>query len=406
MVKLTRREMYDLVWSKPMTKVASNFNISDVALKKICDKHRVPTPPRGYWAKKNAGQKVKQVRLHATAYAHDELITIYGSTDNLPAEIKAVLVEERERSKANAAEAKASVAPIEPVADVHEVVRPTANALRKSSSKDGGADANGPGRFGIRIGVESVERAISILDTLARRVEERGLTIEAGENCIVIKTVTDSLQMTMTERVDQQKHQPTMAELAHAERIRKKRERDAQLGRWNYDNERAYLEFDFIRTGELALGIKNEYVDGSPQRNWRDGKRRTLHEQIEEITSGIVTYLAAVKVRREKQEQWQEEYRLREERQRRDQARANRHEKRMDFLKRIRAAQMEATDLKMVLDTFQNMPEGKGDAISRMQTWIITRIGDLNRDLTRENLNAIMSEELLFSEIDTLSEEE
>jgi hypothetical protein len=30
-----------------MRKVAEEFRISDVALKKICDKHRVPTPPRG-----------------------------------------------------------------------------------------------------------------------------------------------------------------------------------------------------------------------------------------------------------------------------------------------------------------------------------------------------------------------
>jgi hypothetical protein len=46
-VELTRRTMYDLVWSKPMIKVAEEFGISDVALKKACDRHRVPTPPRG-----------------------------------------------------------------------------------------------------------------------------------------------------------------------------------------------------------------------------------------------------------------------------------------------------------------------------------------------------------------------
>ncbi len=43
-----------------MTKVAAEFQISDVGLAKICDRHRVPTPPRGYWAKVEAGQKVKQ----------------------------------------------------------------------------------------------------------------------------------------------------------------------------------------------------------------------------------------------------------------------------------------------------------------------------------------------------------
>ena len=60
MPTLTRQELYELVWSTPMTKLAESFGISDVGLAKICDRHRVPTPPRGYWAKKEAGRKVKQ----------------------------------------------------------------------------------------------------------------------------------------------------------------------------------------------------------------------------------------------------------------------------------------------------------------------------------------------------------
>lgn len=55
---LTRRELFDLVWSKPVTKVAGELGISDVALHKICERHRVPTPGRGYWAKLAAGKDV------------------------------------------------------------------------------------------------------------------------------------------------------------------------------------------------------------------------------------------------------------------------------------------------------------------------------------------------------------
>jgi hypothetical protein len=51
---LTRQALYDLVWSMPMTKLAESLGLSDVGLAKICDRHRVPTPQRGYWAKKEA----------------------------------------------------------------------------------------------------------------------------------------------------------------------------------------------------------------------------------------------------------------------------------------------------------------------------------------------------------------
>lgn len=43
----TRRELYDLVWSKPMRDLAAELGISDVGLAKVCDRHRVPKPERG-----------------------------------------------------------------------------------------------------------------------------------------------------------------------------------------------------------------------------------------------------------------------------------------------------------------------------------------------------------------------
>jgi hypothetical protein len=96
---LTRRAMYDLVWSRPMTKVAADLGISDVALKKICDKHRVPTPPRGYWAKRDAGKPTKQIQFHSTADPQHEHIVIHGSRDNLAPEVREVLEQERQRRK-------------------------------------------------------------------------------------------------------------------------------------------------------------------------------------------------------------------------------------------------------------------------------------------------------------------
>ncbi len=56
-------ELCELVWSKPMTKLAEEFGISDVGLAKICRRNNIPVPPRGYWACKQAGYKVKAIPL-------------------------------------------------------------------------------------------------------------------------------------------------------------------------------------------------------------------------------------------------------------------------------------------------------------------------------------------------------
>ncbi|MGE3745272.1 MAG: hypothetical protein AB7G25_06105, partial [Sphingomonadaceae bacterium] len=59
----TRKEFYDLVWSKPVIQVARDFFLSDVAIHKVCRKHDIPTLPIGWWAKKEAGKPVCAPRL-------------------------------------------------------------------------------------------------------------------------------------------------------------------------------------------------------------------------------------------------------------------------------------------------------------------------------------------------------
>jgi hypothetical protein len=60
---LTRRELYDLVWSVPMTKAAERLRMSAKGSGELCRRCGVPTPPRGYWAKKAAGKSVAQTPL-------------------------------------------------------------------------------------------------------------------------------------------------------------------------------------------------------------------------------------------------------------------------------------------------------------------------------------------------------
>lgn len=53
-----RWRLYDAVWSKPVAKAARRLGVSAIGLKQACSQLEIPTPPRGYWAKKKAGQPV------------------------------------------------------------------------------------------------------------------------------------------------------------------------------------------------------------------------------------------------------------------------------------------------------------------------------------------------------------
>jgi hypothetical protein len=61
--EFTRQELYDLVWSKPISKLAPEIGVSGVAIAKACDRADIPVPPRGYWARKAFGKSVVRATL-------------------------------------------------------------------------------------------------------------------------------------------------------------------------------------------------------------------------------------------------------------------------------------------------------------------------------------------------------
>jgi hypothetical protein len=62
-LSLDRTELFRLAWSTPMMKLAGDWGLSDRGLAKAFGRLRIPVPPRGFWAKVNAGKRVRRPRL-------------------------------------------------------------------------------------------------------------------------------------------------------------------------------------------------------------------------------------------------------------------------------------------------------------------------------------------------------
>src|SRR3970040_2324447 len=63
MERITRQQLYDLVWSEPISALGPRHGISGVALAKACRTHDIPVPPRGHWAKARAGKRMARPAL-------------------------------------------------------------------------------------------------------------------------------------------------------------------------------------------------------------------------------------------------------------------------------------------------------------------------------------------------------
>lgn len=51
---LARRQLYDMIWDRALSKVAAELGISYVALRKQCVKHAIPLPDATYWGRLHA----------------------------------------------------------------------------------------------------------------------------------------------------------------------------------------------------------------------------------------------------------------------------------------------------------------------------------------------------------------
>ena len=64
--KFSRKELYNLVWDQPISKLAKMFNIDPQCLKDICAENNIPLPNRGYWSKVRFNKNVVKTTLPIT----------------------------------------------------------------------------------------------------------------------------------------------------------------------------------------------------------------------------------------------------------------------------------------------------------------------------------------------------
>lgn len=122
---MKRTDLYEKVWSTPMIRLAAELGISDVGLAKACRRHAIPVPPRGHWAKLQAGKKSPRAPLPAPELDVD--VEFSRSDPQERARLNAAAEEERRVIAAQTEKiaAKVNVAMVADLARAHPLVKAT-----------------------------------------------------------------------------------------------------------------------------------------------------------------------------------------------------------------------------------------------------------------------------------------
>lgn len=317
---MNRAALYELVWAKPVTHVAREFGLSDVAIRKICIKHGIPTPPLGYWNKLQHGKKVTRPPLPPPKKGQSDSIRLEVRPPKiLPAEVAQAL-EIAEREGANP-EKLVSV-PFERPAKLNALAEACEKILKKAKpDKEGFISTEDRGALNVKIGPGSIDRVVRIIHAFFNAASDRGYKLSRDEECRLLVD-EQPLAVRIYESKDKAPHTPTTAEL----------KRQAEQDEWrsrikSESNYKLYRTWDYLPSGRLILEIFDPMQTGWRADpivgRWRDRSAKKLEDQLSEAIAVLKVGATTARYQRAKEEEEAriqkaaEERRREQERQRR-----------------------------------------------------------------------------------------
>jgi hypothetical protein len=265
-----REVLYAEVWEQPLVTVAAKYDISAVALGKVCRKLQIPLPGRGYWTKKEFGKPVEKsplpeadnlpvVRRLKNAFANT-----MGREEDKAAEV------ENDPELIRIAAMKNTVIPVNANAKFHKFVEQTRRALKEVREDSRGIliRPRVEPTLDIRVSKKMVDRALRLMNAFVLKIESEGFTLqveskENGKQRIYAQVFNQTVHFSIVEKAFQ------------------KNKREVKEYSWTR------VVYDYEPCGMLEFHVGDDsYYRGF--RSFRDGKTRTLESLLGECFAELM----------------------------------------------------------------------------------------------------------------------
>ena len=271
-IRLTRKELYEKVWSEPIVKLAREYGFSDVWLARICKRNNIPRPSRGYWARVQTGQGVSKTPLPKGD--NDRIIEIYTHDPGSKGE-RIV-----SRKKSTSKRLLKSIVLPESQMDPHPLILESAKKLESTKQDITGLVPPQKGCLNINVSRDSLPRALNLMDSLIKMLTMKGFEVSLSGKETEVKIDGVSLSLSLCEELD-----------------RKRRLRAAD------HNLEGYYEFGYrlfdkraYPSGRLSISIDGFGFDCQGKRTWRDTESKKLENYLKGIVLGLIRMAALKKV--------------------------------------------------------------------------------------------------------------
>lgn len=300
---MTREQLYDLVWSKPMTHLAKEFGMSDVAIRKHCKKLDIATPYVGYWAKLEHRRRVRKPPLSTKKFPADELV--YLSPKPRPAESQESL-RAAEAVKARFDQLRSQlVIPDRLPRQPHPLVQRNRERLKQAEPDNHGLLSIGcTYQPSISVGPGSIQRVLRILSALCTVADKEGQRLSEERDEYIWRVKDEKFDLRIYETEGKRPHEPTHTELNDQARQDKWRNEHPN---WYSTVRKAYRTWDYFPSGRLTLELRAseryDWRDEPIEHRWRDRKAKPLEQSLADVFVWLASAEPLVRERRLKHEE-------------------------------------------------------------------------------------------------------
>lgn len=183
-IELTRKQLFEIVWSTPISRLAKEYALSDNGIRKLCKRYDIPIPKNGYWSKLKFNKPVKKENLNPIFGGVDKIvITIReeGNAVNIDQTPLTIRTKEIEND------------PKAPLTVPDEIIKPDILTIQTKQYWKGKISFTSYREdnriiYPIRVEKNNRERALRFMDAFTKLLRYRGHTIskQYSDECVLI----------------------------------------------------------------------------------------------------------------------------------------------------------------------------------------------------------------------------
>ncbi|SHH07340.1 hypothetical protein SAMN05443549_11519 [Flavobacterium fluvii] len=263
-IELTRKELYDIVWSTTLSKLTHQYAYTNDGIKKLCKQFEIPMPDGSYWSKLKFNKKYKKEKLNPIFGGVDKIILTIREEGN-PINVDQTPLTIRTKEIEND--------PNAPLIVPDEIKKPdilTIQTKQYWQGKISFTSYRNDNRiiYPIRVEKNNRERGLRFMDAFTKLIRYRGHTIskQYDDTGVLIDGIFIEIDLREASKRVPAKH--------------------------------PYSGTELVPIGEFIFKIGKYY----PEREWRDGKVK-----IEMLLAKIV---AKIEIEAQIEKEWKEKSRI------------------------------------------------------------------------------------------------